>query len=80
MDNSYVTVDPYEEIVDHVSFGSHTAEVHTPQIAVRTPNLASFQESTPKLQLQSAYDAAESTLRPSHANLAGNLRGSGRCP
>jgi len=47
MDNSYVTVDPYEEIVDHVSFGSHTAEVHTPQIAVRTPNAASFQESTP---------------------------------
>ena len=44
MDNSYVAVDPYEEIMDHVSFGSHTAE---------------------------------STVRPSHANLAGNLRGSG---
>ena len=41
MDNSYVTVDPCEEIVDHVSFGFHTAEIHTPQIAVRTPNAGS---------------------------------------
>jgi len=77
MDNSYITVDPYEEIY-HVSFGPHTADVFHRFLT----DITDFCQDSkcrviprihPKLQLQSVYDdAAESTLRSSRAILAGN--------
>jgi len=52
-------VDPYEEIVDHVSFGSHMAYTHH-RLLSGLRMLGHFQESIPNCNL-SLYDAEEST-------------------